>query len=380
MRIKIFICVLVGLGLGVPASVSAQGVGAGVESSTDVAQSADEALEEEEEEEEASKKDWNVSGTIRLGVGQGTFVDPANDTEFADEVGPGSNAFDLASLSFLLGGSYTFLDDFSASISLAAVQFLTDGGGLFTSGRTGGANAPREFRFQDIGLGVGWSGYSFGDTGLRVASEIGTSIPTSAYSRTLTQLFDLSAGASLSYTIFDGALAFTYGLSGAKFFHEVETPTVDDEEVGAENVLNRAGDSASLGDGITSIGGVNVEWALSNSLGANLKLWYDLSFSLQYGLTTFWTYAQDNDDEFTAEDADPGRGVAQLTTTAMTLSYPLKPVSEALSLESFSLALGTYTAISPKTADNESFNFPFWNFSGAASNRSQIRFSVSAVY
>lgn len=339
----------------------------------EVEEELEEELEGEGQEAEASAKDWAVSGLVRYGIGQGTFVDPANDTEFADEVADGSNAYDLSLLTFVLGGSYTFFDEITAELQLAAVQFLTAAGGI---------NEPNEFRFQDIALGASWSGYQFGDTGLMAVASAGLSFPTSELSQATSMIVSTSLTGGLAWALFDGNLTLSYSLTGAKDFHEFTSPTVDIAEVGAENVLVRAGGSENLGDGLVTDGGVNTEYALVNSLAVSMGLWADLRLSVGYSLETYWTYDIEFDPEFNAPgvDVDDGRGVSQLTRTSISLVYPLKPVSEALSLSAFSLGLGTATAYAPKTADNNSFQFPFWNLDGAADNASQVRLWVSAAY
>ncbi len=331
------------------------------------------AEEEEEAEDTTASRDWGVFGLVRYGVGQGTFVDPANDSEFADEIDDGSNAFDLSLMTFVLSGSYTFLDDYTVELTLAAVQFLTAAGVL---------NEPNEFRFQDIALDFSWSGVSLGDTGIRFTASAGAGLPTSDLSQTANKIVSLNTTAGLAWALFDGKLTLTYGLTGLKSFNEFTSPTVDIDQVGADNVLNRAGGNETLGSGLIAEGGVNTEWALVNSVGVAMALWAGLRLSVAYALETYWTFDVERDPEFNAPAAevDEGRGVSQLTRTSISLTYPITPLSEALSLSSFTVGIGTATAYAPKTPDNNSFQFPFWNIDGAAGNSSQARLWVSASY
>src|SRR5690554_4520395 len=71
----------------------------------------------EDEIEEASK-DWGVSVSLGTSVGQGTFASVSNDTEFADEVDAGDNAYDRWSLSLAVSPSYKITDDFTVDASL----------------------------------------------------------------------------------------------------------------------------------------------------------------------------------------------------------------------------------------------------------------------
>lgn len=315
-----------------------------------------------EDEIEDASKDWGVAVSLGTSVGQGTFVTVTNDTEFADEVNPGDNAYDRWNVSLSAVPSYQITDDFSVNATVAVVQWLTSGGGL---------NEPGEFRFQDIGLGLGWSGYSFEGTGLSVNAGLSLALPTSTLSQASSLYVSTGLSGGASWTIFD-KLTLGYSLGLGKDFHEFTSPVVEDEVAGADNVIWRAGGSERLGAGLTAIDGVNTEYSLSNSFTAGVQIIDDLSFSMSYTLITFWAYDVFEQDEFTAPVADPGRGVGQLVRSSFGLSYAA-PYDIGVSLTA-------NTAVQPKTDDNRTFNFPFWNMDGAAANASSIRLGVSRAF
>lgn len=315
----------------------------------------------EEEIEEASK-DWGVAVSLGTSVGQGTFVSVSNDTEFADEVDPGDNAYDRWNLSLSVSPSYKITDDFTVDASFAVVQWLTSGGGI---------NEPGEFRFQDIGLGLGWSGYSFEGTGVSVSAGLSLSLPTSALSQASSLYVSTGLSGSVAWRLFD-ALTLSYSLGLGKDFHEFTSPVVEDEVAGADNVIWRAGGSERLGAGLTAIDGVNTEYTLSNSFSARFNIIDDLSFSVSYAFVTSWAYDVFEEDEFTAPVADPGRGVGQFVRTSFGLSYAAP--------YDIGVSLSANTGVQPKTADNRSYNFPFWNMDGAAANASSIRLGVSRAF
>lgn len=315
-----------------------------------------------EEEKEEDKKAWRIAASLNTSVGQGTFVDIDNNSEFADELGPADEAFDRWSLSFSLTPSYTIADVVTVSTSLAFVQWLTTGGGV---------EEPGEFRFQDIGLSADWVGYEYKPANLSFGAGLGLTFPTSELSQTSSLYVATGISGNVGWTLFD-KLSLGYGLSIGKDFHEFTSPVIDDEIAGADNVIWRAGGSERLSDGLTAIDGVNTEWSISNSFSAGFPIVGKLRMGISYSLTTFWAYDVFEEDEFTDPLADPGRGVGQSTSGSISLSYPVHKY--------LSLSLATRTSVQPKTADNRTFNFPFWNFDGAAANSSQIRFGLSSSY
>ncbi|MEZ4458840.1 MAG: hypothetical protein R3E66_03750 [bacterium] len=317
----------------------------------------------EEEEEEEDAKDWSVSASLTTGIGQGTFTSiDTSTTEFADEVEDPANAYDRWNLGLSLSPSYTIEDLITVSGSVAWTQGLVAGGGI---------NEPNELRFQDIGLDVAWTGHTFEAVPISVDAGLSFTLPTSDVSQTASLILGTSVNGSVSYTLFD-KVRFAYSTSVGKDFHEFTSPVIDEAEVGAENAIWRAGGSERVGAGLLAIDGVNTEWVWSNSLSASFPIWDKLRMSASYSLATFWTYDVLKKDEFSNEVAQDGRGVGQSMSSGVTLSYPV--------LDYLSVSAGIRTSTQPKTADNRSFNFPFWNVDGAASNASQLRFGISANY
>jgi hypothetical protein len=64
--------------------------------------------------------------------------------------------------------------------------------------------------------------------------------------------------------------------------------------------------------------------------------------------------------------------LSQAVSTSAKLSYRLNKYLR------FSGGIGSF--MSPKTTDNKSFRFPFWNTEGAAANRSWVQLGVKATY
>lgn len=360
-------------------------------SDASVAESSDEPKEgAKEEEEEKAPKPWSVGVRLGSSIGQGTFVNVSNDSEYADPncvdpivqgcVGDASNAFDRANLSYGINGSYTF-KDFSFSTGLTLVQWLTPGGGL---------NKPNEIRLRDSGLGIGYKGWSFESTGISISPSLGLTFPTSKFARVATLILGTSLGVSISKTLFD-RLGLSLNLGVSKNFHNFEAPLIDTERL--EKELSEE-EQASLADevrpeaavfraeeevkpGLVAVGGVNTEWGLSTGVSASWAVWKKLRLSASYNISTSWTYAIDDNPDVEPEGdfIQGNRGVGQGFGTSIGLSYPYQIKDVRLG---FSAGIGTGGY--PKTSDNKSFKFPFWNTSGAASNASSVRFGVSASY
>jgi hypothetical protein len=342
---------------------------------------------EEASEEESEGKNWSAGFSLGSSIGQGTFVDVDSDLSdpgctLEDQletgcIAEGTNAFDRANLSYSLSGSYQ-LADFSFSSSIALVQWLTAGGGR---------NDAYEVRWQDLGLEAGYKGYTFESIGVNIAPSLGLTFPTSQISRFTSLVLGTSLGVGISKTFFD-KLNLSLGLSGGKDFHRFTSPVFDAEKfeseeelrdgLNPESVVYRSGGSEDLGRGLVAVDGLNTEWSFSGSLSASIPVWDKLRLSAFYALSTFWSYAINADDEMTPdiEGINTGRGVAQVTRTGLTLSYPVT-VADKLNL---GFSAGLSTGQFPKTSDNKSFRFPFWNFQGAASNASALKFGVSASY
>lgn len=314
----------------------------------------------DDDEEKDSGKDWSVNASYGLRIGQGTFVDPAGS--FEDKRGDGSNAFDRVSNFYSVGGSYSF-SEFSVSSGLSWSHQLAQGGG---------ANRPGEIRFQDIGVNLGWNGMELGDSGVRLSAGGGVSFPTSVFSRATSQILATGVNVGVSRRVFD-RLSFNVGLNGGKTFHEYNQVVGDLSKAGDGNILFRSGGAEQLGQGIVALGDRNTEYSLGGSVGASVSLIDGMRLSANYGYSTFWTYAGvENDDEFRSPYGDSGRGRGDFVSTGVSLSYSF--------LDHFSANVSIRSGMPPKTSDQSSFRFPFWNFQGAASNMSALNFGLNASY
>lgn len=317
----------------------------------------------------ADGKNWTITVLYRLTVGQGTFVDPKNEGEFADDLADPSNSFDRVSSVFVLAPSYT-LGDYIISGQMSWNQFHTAGGNIFS-------NKAAQGRLSDLSLDVFWLGKTSKTTGTNINADLAIGLPTSRPSRATSQIIDTTLSLGVRQPIF-GRVIMNFSTIGGKTFHRYTSPVVDPEVVGQNNALFRPGGAEDLEGNLIAADGRNIEYYWLNGVSATAVLRPDLFVSMSYRFDTFVTYATDStseQDEFTSEFARPGRGISQLSRGNIVVTYRATPW--------LFINGGTASVQTPKTADNRSFRFPWWNFEGAASANiptSSVFLGARAIY
>ena len=274
---------------------------------------ADAGTSDEIDAKKEKKKAWRVGAVVSTSVGSGTFVNVSNDTELAEQVGDGDNAFDTIAGFVSVNGSYK-LDDFTMALRMSVSQGLTSNDGV---------NRPFEARFQDIGLSAAWAGYKIDAIDARVNANLGLSLPTSDFSQAQTRILGTRMGASLSKTFLE---TVSVSLSGGlgKNFHRFTSPAANLDNAGEGNVLFRRGGAEVVDDNLVAVGGINTEWSVSGSLAASFSITDALSASASYGLGNAWSYdveSRNTRDEFTSPFARTGRISRQFVTSGLVLNY-----------------------------------------------------------
>ncbi|RAL20967.1 hypothetical protein DL240_14955 [Lujinxingia litoralis] len=307
-------------------------------------------------------KPWSIGASLGFSVGQGTFVRVANDSPWADEVHDGSGAYNRVSMRFGISPSYS-VGDFNFSGNLGFSQGLTPNNGM---------NGPYETRLGDLGLSAGWKGWSFDAIGVSLRPSLSISLPTSRTSQVATMLLSSSLGLSASKTFFK-RLTIGASLSGSRTFHRYTSPVIEIDDIGEENAIYRYDGSEAVAPGLFAVGGINTPYSLGTGLSASMSFPNKLSASVSYNLRTSWAYRVNESDEFSSQYECRGLGCAgQGASGSISLGYP---VTDWLSA---SLSASTFGG--PRTPDQKSFVFPFWNFNGAATNQSSIGLGLSGSY
>jgi hypothetical protein len=366
-HIKSYLCgaLLVGAGL-IPSAALAQdptlappdtGVGeVGEDAEPTIGVAAEESIEESALEND---KNWSVSATLSTRIYQGMFVDLANESdEFSspNAIDPGYS-FSRWSNVYSLGAGYK-LSDFNFGARVSWSHLMTPGGGALEQ---------YEFRFHDVSLSAGWSGYTIDAIDTTVTASYGLSLPTSMSSQASNRIVGNSLGVGISRTFLD-TITLSYRLGGGWTPHTTTAPTDDPEDVQIYR------EDEIVGNEVATVGGYNTQFSLSNSLSASFPIWEKLSGSVSYSLSKYWSYAHDTDDGYSAniEGIQTGRNTGDAVSASLGLSYPIG--------NHVHLSGGISSSQRPKTSDNKSFRFPWWNFAGAAANRSSINFSVTGTY
>jgi hypothetical protein len=179
---------------------------------------------------------------------------------------------------------------------------------------------------------------------------------TSLTSRYQTRLAIVRPTVKLAYT-YKWANLY-YEARFAKSFHQYTSPTVG-ASAGIAVARDKGNEDLS---GAVAIGSRNVEYVLTNRLTFVASLPKKISVSLDYMYVRYWTYDASNGDAFQAPGADSGRGVRDLTTSTIDLSWQTPWPKLAVSM-------GMTTAQTPKTADAGSFRPPFFDFLTPNSNQ-----------
>ena len=344
----------------------------------EVAEAIDKDGDEEIDEQEAlaagqplaaaSSKAWTIGASLRTRIGQGTFVRLENEGTNDAELGlESSNAYDRVSLNGSASFSYSFLKQFIATGSIGVSQWLTSGGG---------ANYPYETRLSDLSLDIFWFGKTLEKTRTNFSVDLGASLPTSRFSRAASTRVDPFAVFIMRQPLF-GKMFFVGSLVTGKTFHKYTSPTADLDKIDDANPLFRANGAEDLGDGIVAMAGRNTEYFLAPTIGFNFIVLPKMTASIRYRYARFWTYKLDDIGDCETDDLCKGvsrgnRGVGDQTSGSIGVNYQLS--------KNFFLNGSLSSSQPPKTSDNASFRFPFWNFEGAASNRSAVSLGLTFNY
>jgi hypothetical protein len=294
-----------------------------------------------------------VSGTF----GAATLI---SDSEFTQT--------DLFLLNTSLGLNYQYNDSLSFSAGTGFSQFLT---------RAGGQNSQFEGRLQDVSLSASlFPVFVEENTGIIVSGGLDLTLPTSDLS--LAEGLYTQAGASLTFIRPFGGLILVWGLGYSKNFHEATSVVLDANEL---DVLARDGGAETLGAGRVAIDGVLPSFSVSNSFIFiyNFAGRYQLRASLAY--IDAWTYDNGTitqDDEFVNENAVVGRGHSQ--TVSGGFGFRALLWGDSFFGRSLAASIGATTGGAPKTDDNNSFRFPFWDFENGIANRTRLNLGLSATF
>lgn len=312
------------------------------------------------EAEAEDDKSWTLIASLSTRIYQGMFVGLANPSSdlSSPNAASTSQSFSRWSNIYTVGAGLA-LGDFNLVANLAASHWMSRGGGM---------NGPYEFRLQDLSVTAAWDGYNIDAIDTRISANYTLTAPTSTVSRTANMVVGNYLGLSLSKT-FMRKLSLNYVISGGWVPHYENTGTIDadDAQIYREDEL--------VGNDVRIPGNIPTEFSLSHTFAASFPIVDSLRATASYTYGSAWTrQIGDPDDEFTPNlpGIQDGRNYGDGTTATAGLIYTIN--------DNLNLAGGITTSQRPKPDDNQGFNFPWWNFSGAADNHSALYLTLAGTY
>ena len=281
-------------------------------------------------------------------LGSGTFVNGESKTPF---------------FAWLLSvrPRYYFTDQIFAELRIDLQQELTTS---YNSGTT----KKRQLMPSDTLLTVKWMNAAAYEHWIMFSPYIRLGAPSS-YESHFRNLY-LSAAAGFDITSILGPAVLTYTFRFNKNFNETTQATVGVDELRPVASV-RAGGAEDLGSTIAT-GINNTSFSIFNSLMLSFLLSDEWTLTAQFAIANAWTYSDIPLDEMSGTGATGGRGQRDLMYGVVDLSYqPFKHVG---------FSLGISTRQLPKSADNKSYRFPWWDTREPEANNSVVYFDVYATF
>jgi len=294
-------------------------------------------------------------------LGSGTFVSGNSKTPF---------------FAWLLSirPRYYFTDQIFAELRIDLQQELTTSYVTSTTKK-------RQLMPSDTMLTVKWQNAASYERWLMFSPYIRLGAPSSYESHYRGLYLSLAAGFDLTSILGPAVLSYSFRFN--KNFNEYDRATVPkivDPETGklADETdalrpisVFRSGGAEDLGSSI-AIGVNNTSFSIFNSLMLSFLLSDEWTVTIQFALANAWTYANLPNDDQSGIGAKGGRGQKDLMYGVLDVTY--QP------FEHVGFSLGISTRQLPKTQDNSSYNFPWWDYREPQLNNSVVYFDVFATY
>ena len=205
---------------------------------------------------------------------------------------------------------------------------------------------------------------------INIDASVALSFPTSPQSR-FRDLY-VSSRAKLGFSRSIGPVYISYRFFFFKNFNEYTSPTVDTSDVGEHVVLAHFEGNEQLTSDLISVGGNNVSFGIINALLVSWNITSELALAVYYELNNSWTYNSFPNDELSSEYAQGGRGQRDVQRGIVDVGYQFT--------DYLNVSLGVETLVAPKSLDNESFIFPFMNFSNNYRNNTSVYLSLTGIF
>lgn len=290
---------------------------------------------------------FTLSGRLDSGLGQGSFVADryARNPYFAWSASIAPAYYPIAALTLSL----------FAKVSQEVTNSDVD-------------NERQQVLFHDMQLRARYAVGQIPKLGIEVFVEGRLYLPTSRASRYETLM--LGALGRLSLIRAFGPVVLGYSGLFLKNFHRYESPVLNGRGT-PPPAYPRALGAEDLRGSQVAVGGNNVSFSLVNSFFVSYVPLPRLALSLFYGISQAFTYRRYPDDALTSPYAESGRGQRDTGFGGIDVWFRID--------RRFTLSGGVYTSAAPKTDDNRSFRFPFYDFSSTAENRTLFYLAVTAT-
>lgn len=194
--------------------------------------------------------------------------------------------------------------------------------------------------------------------------------PTSYESAYRDLYLALALGFDLTRTF--GPIFLDYTIRASKSFNKYTVATVKVDKSKPVAVARVKGNEELAGN-LIATGSNNVEWSLYNSILGSWMINDKWSVSLWFAILNSWTYNSYPKDEYSAPQAKAGRGQRDYVFSQIDVTF------QPWAYVGFSAGIST-AYLPPKTQDNRSFRFPFFDYSSPANNYTTFYLDVFATY
>ena len=289
-------------------------------------------------------------------LGKGTF----SATESSDAAQPYYN------MAWSLRPTYTISKENKVKLGVR-VDFDVDIVENFASSNT----RPHDVQLRDIRLYVTWTDFlKIEPAWLSFSGAATIYAPTSRASQITGKILGTRLSTSMKFKPVDW-FQFSYGFGFTKNWNKATTGQFNVDEFDAPPQV-RANDAADLGDGNISTGTTNTEWSLNHGLGIAFAIPGGVSLDVAWTYYQYFKYGNKAIDEFSSPNAQAGKEITDLMVGTIEVGYSIT--------DYLSLALGTSVEQLPKTDDNASFRFPFWDTTNGLANRQTFYFDIAGSF
>lgn len=299
------------------------------------------------EDDEGRAIPFTLGFKLESAVGQGSFV--ADEYARNSEVGWGAS----------IAPGYRPIKELMLSAYAKVTQELTD---------SEVDTQRQQLQLLDVNLRGDYALGTIPEIDVKAATGLWLSLPTSRVSQYETLILGASARLVLGRQ-FGEHFSLDYLGIFRKNFHEYEGPVLDSSEGSPPPVFIRPGGPEDLGGSLVAVGANNISFYFYNLVAFTWAPVDEWAFDIAYGITNAFTYASHPKDELSSPYAEDGVGQRDSTVGSIDVSYTFD--------KRFTFNAGVQTQSTPKTADNESFRFPFYDFEGTADNLTSFYIDVT---